>query len=72
MQILASDIIQEYVLKQMLIRTVNADNLMSVKSSTELMLDVVLSMPTLNKDYLLFIYLLSIIDKIIVLLLNKL
>jgi len=38
---------------------------MSVKSSTELMLYVVLSMPTLNKAYLLFIYLLSIRDKII-------
>jgi hypothetical protein len=37
---------------------------MSVKSSTELLLYVVLSMPTLNKVYLLFIYLLSIIDKI--------
>ena len=32
---------------------------MSVKSSTELMLYVVLTMPTLNKAYLLFIYLLS-------------
>jgi len=31
---------------------------MSVKSSTELMLYVVLTMPTLNKAYLLFIYLL--------------
>jgi hypothetical protein len=30
---------------------------MSVKSSTELMLYVVLTMPTLNKAYLLFIYL---------------
>ena len=29
---------------------------MSVKSSTELMLYVVLTMPTLNKAYLLFIY----------------
>jgi hypothetical protein len=37
---------------------------MSVKISTELMLDVVLSMPTLNKAYLLFIYLLSIIDNL--------
>ena len=32
-------------------------NTMSVKSSTELMLYVVLTMPTLNKAYLLFIYL---------------
>ena len=36
---------------------------MSVKSSTELMLYVVLTMPTLNKAYLLlFIYLLSIYE----------
>ena len=34
---------------------------MSVKSSTELMLYVVLTMPTLNKAYLLFIYYLFII-----------
>ena len=44
---------------------------MSDKSSTELMLYVVLSMPTLNKAYLLFIYLLSIIDKIIASALEK-
>jgi hypothetical protein len=36
MQILASDIIQGYVLKQMLIRTVNADNLMSITVSIPL------------------------------------
>jgi hypothetical protein len=35
---------------------------MSVKSSTELMLYVVLTMPTLNKAYLLFIYYLFIIQ----------
>ena len=35
---------------------------MSVKSSTELMLYVVLTMPTLNKAYLLFIYLCLCVD----------
>ena len=33
MQILASDIIQEYVLKQMLIRTLKANNLMDITVS---------------------------------------
>ena len=39
------------------ILTVNMSvNIMSVKSSTELMLYVVLTMPTLNKAYLFIIY----------------
>jgi hypothetical protein len=39
---------------------ISSEVCMSVKSSTELMLYVVLTMPTLNKAYLLFIYLLGI------------